>query len=89
MGWAPGEFGIMDHNAIFANQRIMWHNEWKLFKQGSVITIWGNNGRVGMRLNGQDNKFVYNMKTTDLWLGFTLYREGDQIEIVGAQDGEQ
>jgi hypothetical protein len=88
MGWAPGEWGIMDHSAVFAYQSVHWHNAWRRWRTGAVITIWGNNGKVGMRLNGEDNKYIYDMKTTDLWLGFTLYKRGDQLEIIGSKGEE-
>lgn len=89
VGWAPGEWGITDHTAVFAYQRVNWHDAWmKRWKTGAVLTIWGNNGKVGMRLNGQDNKYVYDMKTTDLWLAFTLYNRGDQLELLGSKREE-
>jgi hypothetical protein len=85
LGWYPGEWAIMDHTAIFAERTCRFHNVWKGWGNGAVITIWGNNGLVGMRLNGQPNGYVYNMRTSNLWLGVTLYANGDQVEIVGGE----
>jgi hypothetical protein len=85
LGWYPGEWAIMDHPGIFAERSWRCHNAWWRWGNGAVLTIWGNNGMVGMRLNGNPNSYMYNMRTTNLWLGVTLYWAGDQVEIISGE----
>jgi len=54
-----------------------------LFKEGDILTITGVNGLISYRVKDEDNSsYQYDMKTTHLFLGASMYYKGDQLEII-------
>ena len=52
------------------------------FGQNDTITLIGNNGVISFMINDRENDYSYNMNTTNLYIGFTVYYVGDQFEII-------
>ena len=52
-------------------------------KKGDIVTLWGNNGRVGFKINGdKTNTYAHNVGTSDLYFGVSLGKTGYELEIV-------
>ena len=75
----PGNWGLASNGSLGVEGS--W-NTGSSFKDGDIFTLTGNDGIIGYSINEIENSYQYDMKTSDLYLSFTFYYEGDSIEIL-------
>lgn len=76
-----GNWGIASNGAI--GEEGKWRDEsGKTYNTGDILTIKGNNGVITYAINDIFEDYSYDMKTTELYLSFTLYYSENEIEIL-------
>jgi len=74
-----GNWGIASNGSLGNNGS--WTSG-KTYNTGDIVTIKGEDGEISYAVNDVFDEKKYHMDTTELYLSFTLYYTGDELEIL-------
>lgn len=75
----PGTWGLATSGFLGEN------GEWKYgknYKNGDTLTLRGNYGVISYAINGVFEEYEYDMKNSNLYLGFSICHKNNSIEIL-------